>query len=181
MLVTYRLVSTFELEIWDDETERVTFYTVRWQDADLSETEKFFEKHEKSHKDAVQHLLSFLLDAMGTDHGAVDAFFNRPEDGVFGLPPKGRITVDEIKLSFPNFPLRLYALRINDREDLVVLFNGGTKTSQTNQESPELNLKFREAVSFGKRIEQALRDGMIVIDEESRTLKSFDGSDNITI
>ena len=174
-------MSTFELEIWDDETERVTFYTVRWQDADISETDKFFEKYEKTEQEAVQTLLSLLIDAIGTDHGAVDVFFNRPEDGVFGLPPKGRITVDEITFRFPNFPLRLYALRINDREDLVVLFNGGTKTSQANQESPDLNLKFREAVSFGKRIEQALQEGMIGIDEESRTLKSFDGSNNITI
>lgn len=104
-----------------------------------------------------------------------------PEDGVIGLPPKGRITVDEIIFYYPGFPLRLYALRINDREDLVVLFNGGTKTSQTNQESPDLHLKFKEAVSFGKRIEQALYEGMIVIDEKSRTLKSFDGSDEIII
>lgn len=174
-------MSTFELEIWDDETEKVTFYTVRWQDAELSETDKFFDKYEKIDQEATQKLLSLLLDAIGTDHGAIDVFFNRPEDGVFGLPPKGRITVDEITHYFPNFPLRLYALRINDREDLVVLFNGGTKTSQTNQESPDLNLKFKEAVSFGKRIDQALQEGMIVIDEESRTLKSFNGSNDITI
>lgn len=174
-------MSTFELEIWDDETDKVTFYTVRWQDAELSETDKFFDKYEKTDQEATQELLSLLLDAIGTDHGAVDVFFNRPEDGVFGLPPKGRITVDEITLYYPNFPLRLYALRINDREDLVVLFNGGTKSSQTNQESPDLNLKFKEAVSFGRRIEQALYEGMIVIDEKSRTLKSFNGSNEIVI
>ena len=125
--------------------------------------------------------MSLLIDAIGTDHGAIDVFFNRPEDGVFGLPPKGRITVDEITFYYPNFPLRLYALRINDREDLVVLFNGGTKTSHTNQESPDLNMKFKEAVSFGKRIDQALQEGMIVVDEESRTLKLFNGSDEIII
>lgn len=174
-------MNTFELEIWDDETERVTFYTVRWQGTELSETDKFFEKYYKIDEEATQKLLTLLIDAIGTDHGAIDEFFNRPEDGVFGLPPKGRITVDEITHYYPNFPLRLYALRINDRDDLVVLFNGGTKSSQTNQESPDLNLKFKEAVSFGKRIEQALYEGMIVIDEKSRTLKSFNGSDEIII
>lgn len=174
-------MSTFELEIWDDETEKVTFYTVRWQDSEISETDKFFEKYEKLNKEAAQELLSLLFDAIGTDHGAVEAFFNRPEDGVFGLPPKGRITVDEVNFHYPNFPLRLYALRINDLEDLVVLFNGGTKSSETNQDSPDLNLKFREAVAFGRKIEQALYEKMIVIDEGSRTLKSFDGSDIIVI
>lgn len=174
-------MSTFELEIWDDETERVTFYTVRWQDSEFSETDKFFDKHDKIDPEAAQKLLSLLIDAIGTDHGAVDAFFNRSEDGVFGLPPKGQLTVDEITFYYPHFPLRLYALRIHNREDLVVLFNGGIKTSQTNQDSRDLNLKFREAVAFGRRIEQALMEGMIVIDEDSRTLKSFDGSNDITI
>lgn len=174
-------MSTFELQIWDDETDKVTFYTVRWEDSDLSETDKFFEKYYKSDPEATQKLMSLLIDAIGTDHGAIDVFFNRPEDGVFGLPPKGRITVDEIIFHYPNFPLRLYALRINDREDLVVLFNGGTKTSQTNQESPDLNMKFKDAVSFGKRIDQALQEGIIEVDEESRTLKLFNGSDEIIL
>jgi hypothetical protein len=174
-------VSTFELEIWDDEADKVTFYTVRWQDSAVSETDKFFEKHEKLDKKATQELLSLLIDSIGTDHGAVDEFFNRPEDGVTGLPPKGKITVDEVKFHYPQFPLRLYALRIKNREDLVVLFNGGTKSAETNQESPDLNLKFIEAKAFGKRIEQALYDGTIIIDAESRTLKLFDGSDTLVL
>jgi hypothetical protein len=174
-------VSRFELEIWDDESEKVTFYTVKWEGAEFSETDKFFDKYQKINKSATQELLSLLVKAIGTDHGAIESFFNRPEDGVTGLPPKGRITVDEVKFHYPNFPLRLYALRINDREDLVVLFNGGAKSAQTNQESPDLNLKFKEATSFGKRIEQALQEGMIVIDDNSRTLKSFDGSSVIVL
>lgn len=174
-------MNTFELEIWDDECERVTFYTVRWQDSELSETDRFFDKYEKTEKQATQELLVLLLDSIGTDHGAVEAFFNRPEDGVTGLPPKGRITVDEVKFHYPKFPLRLYALCINDREDLVVLFNGGVKSSETNSESPDLNMKFLEAKTIGKRIEQALNDKTITIDEASRTLKSFNGSDVIVL
>jgi hypothetical protein len=172
-------VVRYELEIWDDESEKVTFYTVRFENSEVSETDKFFEKFEKIDKKATQQLLSLLLDAIGTDHGAVDEFFNRPEDGVAGLPPKGRITVDEIKFYYPKFPLRLYALRIN--EELVVLFNGGAKSAETNQDSPDLNLKFIEAKSAGKRIEQARHEGMIIIDEHSRAIKSFDGSDIIIL
>lgn len=97
------------------------------------------------------------------------------------MPPKGKIRIGEFKAHFQHFPLRLYALRINDREDLVVLFNGGLKTSDANRDSPDLNLKFMEANDFGNRIEQAIREGMIVIDETSRTLKSFDGSDEIIL
>lgn len=174
-------MSRFELEIWDNEPERVTFYTVRWEDTDLSETDKFFAKFKETEKQAVKELLSLILKAIGNEHGALDEFFNRPENGVSGLPPKGKIRIGEFKAHFQHFPLRLYALRINDREDLVVLFNGGLKTSDANRDSPDLNLKFMEANDFGSRIEQAIREGMIVIDETSRTLKSFDGSDEIIL
>lgn len=173
-------MNTFELEIWDDEGEKVTFYTVRWQGSIISETDKFFKRLENSHKQEVQQLLVLLLDSIGTDHGAIDVFF-RPEDGVTGLPPKGRIIVNEIVFHYPKFPLRLYALRINDRDDLVVLFNGGIKSADTNEGSPDLNMKFIEAKAFGKRIEEALHDKTIVIDEATRKLKSFNGSELIVL
>ena len=174
-------MSRFELEIWDDESERVTFYTVRWEDAGLSETYKFFNKYNETEQRATQELLGLLLDTIGTDHGAVNDFFNRQENTVTALPPQGKVTVDEIKFHFPKFPLRLYALRINDREDLVILFNGGVKSGDTNDQSPDLNLKFLEANAFAKKIEQALQEDIIIIDELSRTLKYFNGSHEIIL
>lgn len=129
----------------------------------------------------MQELGSLIHDSIGNDHGAVDAFFNRLEDNVTGLPPHGKVTVNEIKFHYRQFPLQLYALRISDREDLVVLFNGGIKSSQSNRDSIDLNMKFIEAKAFGKRIEEAIRDQSIIIDEESRTLRWFDGSNNIVL
>jgi hypothetical protein len=43
-------------------------------------------------------LLSFVLDSIGEDHGAVNALFNRFENEVVGLPNKGKVTVGEIIL-----------------------------------------------------------------------------------
>jgi hypothetical protein len=174
-------MNTFELEIWDEHCEKVTFYTVRWDNAADSETDKFFFKYEKTHRKELLELNSLLLDTIGTDHGALDEFFNRIEDRVSGLPPHGKINIGEFKAHFQQFPLRLYALRINNREDIVVLFNGGIKSAETNQESPDLNLKFIEANGFGKRIEEALHEGLILIDEKSRRLTSFDGSGEIVL
>ena len=54
-------MSTFELEVWDDETDKVTFYTVRWQGAEFSETDKFFDKYYKTNQEAAQKLMSLLL------------------------------------------------------------------------------------------------------------------------
>jgi hypothetical protein len=90
---------------------------------------------------------------------------------VVALPNKGKVTVGEIVFLYPNFPLRLYALRVNNRNDLVVLFNGGVKSAQTNQGSRDLNIKWIEACQFAKRIEEAFRNKEIIID--SKKEKSY--------
>ncbi|ANI88319.1 hypothetical protein A9P82_02770 [Arachidicoccus ginsenosidimutans] len=128
-------MNNFVLEKWDDEGCKCAFYTVRWQDAEENETDKFFDKYYaiSEYKQSVQELLSFVLDSIGDDYGAIDVLFNRFENEVAGLPNKGRVTVGEVSFIYPNFPLRLYALRINNRTDLVVLFNGGVKSAQINR------------------------------------------------
>lgn len=172
-------MNTFALETWDDEASKCTFYTVRWEDAKENETDKFFIKHAaiQDLKRDTQKLLSFVLDSIGEDHGAIDALFNRFENEVVGLPNKGTVTVGEIVFLYPNFPLRLYALRIHNRIDLVVLFNGGVKSAHTNQGSRQLNLKWIEACRFAKRIEEALRNKEIIIDNKRRKILSESGDE----
>jgi hypothetical protein len=174
-------VNIFALEIWDDEASKCTFYTVRWEDTGENETDKFFNKYDAKPdlKKSTQELLSFVLDSIGEDHGAVDALFNRFENDVVGLPNKGKAIVDGIEFLYPNFPLRLYALRVNNRSDLVVLFNGGIKSAQTNQDSKELHLKWIEACRFAKRIEEALRDKEIIIDIKKRKILSANDDEEI--
>ncbi|GAC1310339.1 MAG: hypothetical protein NVSMB24_27370 [Mucilaginibacter sp.] len=174
-------MNIFALEVWDDEGKKCTFYTVRWEDSEENETDKFFNKQEAMPelKLATQQLLSFVLDSIGDDHGAVDALFNRPENQVTGLPNTGKVTIKQILFAYPNFPLRLYALRINNRSDIVVLFNGGIKSAQTNQGSKDLHLKWVEACQFAKRIEDALKDGEIIIDENKRKIVSVDNDEEI--
>jgi len=174
-------VNIFALEIWDDEANKCTFYTVRWEDVQENETDKFFNKYDAidEFKKSTQELLSFILDSIGDDHGAIDALFNRFENEVIGLPNKGSVNVSGVVFLYPNFPLRLYALRINNRPDLVVLFNGGVKSAQTNQTRKELHLKWIEACQFAKRIEEALRGGEIIIDNERRKILSDGGDEEI--
>ena len=116
--------------------------------------------------------------SIGRDHGAVDELFNRNENEVKGLPVQGKVVLDEITYHYPNFPLRLYALKITN--SIVILFNGGIKDDETNQKS-SLHLNWRAACEFAKRIDEALRDGSIVIDNKNRKLKTFDGSDEIIL
>jgi hypothetical protein len=61
----------------------------------------------------------------------------------------------------------------------VILFNGGIKSAWTNQESKDIHLKWVEACQFAKRIEDALKDGEIIIDENKRKIISANGDDEI--
>ncbi|MBO9618716.1 MAG: hypothetical protein J7539_06715 [Niabella sp.] len=176
-------MNSFVLEIWDDEGRKCTFYTVRKEDAKENETDQFFTKYNRrpEYKEPIQQLLSFVLDSIGDDHGAIDVLFNRFENEVTGLPNKGKVQVGAFLFLYPDFPLRLYALRIKNRKDLVVLFNGGIKSAATNQESKGLNIKWREACSFAQRIDDALRNGALVIDFKNRKLMSSDNSNEIIL
>jgi hypothetical protein len=176
-------VNTFVLELWDDEGRKCTFYTVRWEYSRQNETDKFFARFHAvpEYRLATQQLLSFVLDSIGNDQGAVDLLFNRFENEVVGLPNKGAVRMGEIAFLIPNFPLRLYALRIANRSDLVVLFNGGVKSAQTNQSSADLVLKWREACRFARRIDEAIWNEEIVLDIKNRRLLTDTGFDEIIL
>ncbi|OMP75668.1 hypothetical protein [[Flexibacter] sp. ATCC 35208] len=176
-------MNNFVLETWDDESDKCTFYTVRKEDARNSETDKFFNKYSAipELKKPTQILLSFILDSIGDDYGAIDLLFNRFENEVIGLPNQGKAKLGEITFFYPYFPLRLYSLRVNNRSDLVVLFNGGVKSALTNQASRDLNLKWREACQFARRIEEALLHKEICIDQKKREIRANDGGEEIIL
>jgi hypothetical protein len=155
-------MNSFTLHIWDDEGQKCCFYTVTKDDSTLNETDKFLEKYENHeiYKEPTQELVSLILDVIGDVHGAIDGFFNRHENEVKGLPNKGAIKIIKEIYHYPNFPLRLYALKVN--EEIVVLFNGGIKDGATNQES-SLHSNWKEACQFAKKIIQNINDGIIQI------------------
>lgn len=70
-------MTTFALEIFDDQGQACTFYTVRWEDSVLSETDKFFQKFRNDEKliHALRELASFLEVVIGDEYGALEAFF----------------------------------------------------------------------------------------------------------
>ena len=173
-------MNTFELKVWDDESRLCTFYTVHCEGSKLSETDMFFERYENDplYEEAVQELLSFILYSIGDDHGALDALFNRFENEVIGLPSKGRIKMGSFTYHYPNFPLRIYALKIT--EQIVVLFGGGVKDGPTNQTS-SLNIKWVEACQFSRKIIQSLDEGDILINNDEQRLTNYYGEDQIII
>ena len=157
-------MSSFTLRIWDDESDKVTFYTVHLDEHLHSEMDKFLLKYgsDEQYKEYIQELSKFLANSIGKN-GALDMFFNRAEQKAYALPPKGKLEAFTL-----GFPLRLYCYRVS--KDIVILFNGGVKTAQTAQGSPDLNMKFIDAQHFVKCIEDAFRDNTIKIDKTGRTI-----------
>ena len=171
-------MNSFALEIWDDECEKVTFYSVRWADTGDLEVDRFFDRMgripEQEH--CLQELLQLIIEVIGNTYGAQEAFFNRFENRVTALPPRGDIKVSELELSYPGFPLRLYCLVLS--EHIVVLFNGGIKDAQSVQgTSGTISTKFHEANEFARRILSAMQEGEIVVD--GRVIVDYRGGTEI--
>ncbi len=170
-------MNSFILEIFDADFPLVTFYTVRWENEDLSETDKFFQRfleNEIYQEDLDE--INFLLEFMGNEECALSAFFTRHEDEANALPP-GKVY--EYSLSYENNSLRLYCTRINNHT--VVLFNGGVKSARTAQESDDLASKFRNAKFFARKIWEYIHNKTLVVDEPYHALRMFDDSEEIII
>lgn len=178
-------MNTFAVEIWYDEASICTFYTVRWVADDVdtsSETDKFFDTYAMSDQpfeESAFQLFRLITESIGNRYGATDDFFDRAENKAQALPPKPKKWVEEIKELGINFPLRLYCYRITEK--IVVLFNGGIKDAHSAQKSKNLSMKFYEAQTFVKKIEEAIQSGMIEQSVDERYLLSFDGTSNIIL
>lgn len=172
-------MNRFVLEIFDDQGKICTFYTVRWEDAELSETEKFFLKYENhiTLYRPLQELAKFISKKIGDEKGALEDFF-RFENSAHALPPSGNYKVEDVNINYGNFPLRLYCLRIS--ESLVVLFNGGEKTS-SNAQGGDTSMVFQEANFFAKRILEELFQKDIYITERKRAFRNYNVSSEIII
>ncbi len=150
-------MNIFALEIFDDEGDFCSFYTVRILEPEskCSETDKFFLRFRQSHKECVQ-MLAQLLQIIGVETGAIEEYFRF--EGLAMAIPRG--LVRGLELNFKNFPLRLYCMRIS--ESLVILFNGGQKTSEKAQDG-ETSMTFFEANQFAARIQDAIMNKEITI------------------
>lgn len=178
-------MDTFVLETWYTEGSICTFYTVRWvtdDDDATSETDRFFDTYavpEHPLEENALQLFRLITESIGNRYGATNDFFDRIVNRAQELPPKRKPWVEEIQDLGINFPLRLFCYRVT--ENLVILFNGGIKESQATQDSKNLSMKFYEAQTFVKKIEDALQSEMIEISHDRRYLQNFDGTTDIIL
>lgn len=158
-------MNNFVVESFVDTYPLVKFYTVRWDETPLSETDKFFQRFLeteslRNYREDFDEIVT-LIKIMGEQVGAAERFF-RFEDAAQALPPKSTVYVRQLLVSDGQNTLRLYCTRL--RDNVVVLFKGGIKSSQKVSDSPNLAAKFREAQHFAKKIDKAIqeKDSLIV-------------------
>lgn len=153
--VTIRPFKTFK---------RVAYYTFVVEGREQSETGAFFSRFEHNSELANDlNLLVAWVQEIGKNRGAKSRYF-RFENDATALPPPARIMA-ELGDRYCRF--RLYCVRLTD--EVVILANGGRKTSQTVQDSPELMAHFRFANKMARQLIELIQEGELVVDGKQIT------------
>lgn len=138
-----------------NEGENCTLYTIQFMSEDKSEFERFYAKfkNDAEYDNDLMRIVT-LIDKIA-DKGALERLF-RPEgkysDGVCALP------VIQSKL-------RLYCLRLSDK--ILILGNGGAKTTRTYNEDDVLKGYVITLQNFEKLLKDGEKDGSVVITENT--------------
>lgn len=148
--VTIRLFKAFK---------QVACYTFLVEGREQTETDAFFTHFENDSVLANDlNLLVTWIQEIGQNRGAKSRYF-RFENDASALPPPARIMA-ELGSSYCQF--RLYCIRLSD--EIVILANGGQKTSQTVQNSPQLMAHFRFVNRMAQQLVELIQAGELVLD-----------------
>lgn len=132
--------------------KHVTFYTIRYDDSELSETDKFikrFLEEETVYKDDLDDIVNWINEIGIRGLKYINL---RAENDAYALPPYTESS-----------NLRLFCIKITN--SIILLGNGGIKSSQTVQESDDLSMKFHDINRFSKSINEAIRSGNLIVDK----------------
>ena len=136
-----------------DQTENCTIYTIQFLSDDLNEFEKFVSKFQgegELNKDF--RIIAKFIDQI-LDFGALERYFR----------PEGRMKDNVVALPTLKSKLRLYGLRLSDK--ILILGNGGEKTSKTYQEDDKLSGYVLTLQKFEEILKEGVKDGSVVITE----------------
>ncbi|MBO4489596.1 MAG: hypothetical protein J5741_08105 [Bacteroidales bacterium] len=136
-----------------EQSEKVGLYSICFDGNDLSEYEKFVQK--------------FLNDAtLNSDFQKVFRAINRiVANGALEryFRPEGKLKDHLAALSIDSKVLRLYCLRISNQ--ILIVGNGGAKTTRTYEEDVELSGYVIDLQKFDKLLAQELASGKIRIEQ----------------
>ena len=144
-------------------SENCTMYTIQFLSDDMSEFEKFISKFREDAElnPDFQAIMRFVEQILS--NGALERYFRR----------EGKMNDSVVALPVLKSKLRLYCLRLTDK--ILVLGNGGVKTSRTYQEDDTLQGYVIDLQKFESLLRQEVRSGNVKITEkEIITDKNFE-------
>jgi hypothetical protein len=143
-------MSEVELVLVND-TDKCTIYTIQFSEEAESEYERFYSKFIEDvqlNKDLLR--IVQLLDKIAAE-GALERFFR----------PEGKMRDSVVALPVLQSKLRLYCLRLSDQ--ILILGNGGLKSSRTYQENDALRGYVLTLQKFEELLKEGQRDGTVTI------------------
>lgn len=135
-----------------EQNDNVSLYSICFDDDNVSEYEKFLVKFKDNARLNRDFQTIILALAKIIEHGALERFFRN----------EGRMGDNLCALSIDSRKLRLYCLRISDQ--ILIVGNGGEKTTRTYQESEELSGYVMELQKFDELLKQAQKTGTVSIE-----------------
>jgi len=136
-----------------EQSDNVSLFSICFIESPESEFEKFLLKFKD---DAVYNKdFNIILMALSKiiDKGALERFFRI----------EGKKNDNVAALAIDSHKLRLYCLRISNQ--ILILGNGGVKTTRTYQEDKNLNGYVVTLQSFDKALKEAQKAGKITIEK----------------
>ena len=144
-------------------SEKASLYSISFEKDGTTEFEKFVFEFEinATYNADYQRIIAALQVIL--EKGALERFFRpegKMEDNVHAIPISGG-------------KLRLYCLRLS--EQILILGNGGVKTTRTYQEDSTLYGYVLDLQRFEKIINKKIEEGSVSVEE-----RELHGIDNIT-
>ena len=140
-----------------EQNDNVGMFSICFEGSEVSEFEKFlneFKDNATYNKDFNVILLAL---SKIIDKGALERFFRN----------EGRMTDNVKALAIDSRKLRLYCLRISDQ--ILILENGGVKTTRTYQEDSKLSGYVMDLQTFDKVLLKAQKSGKVTIEKNMIT------------
>lgn len=140
-----------------EQNDNVGMFSICFDGSDVSEFEKFlneFKDNATYNKDFNVILLAL---SKIIDKGALERFFRN----------EGRMNDNVKALAIDSRKLRLYCLRISDQ--ILILGNGGVKSTRTYQENEKLSGYVMDLQAFDKVLAKAQESGKVTIEKNMIT------------
>jgi hypothetical protein len=156
---------------------RVQYYTVYFGEAKVSEFIDFQRRMNTEANRLELGEINRYIERIGKEYGAQPQHF-RSEDAAEALPPPYHQFIESDRSEEhhgPDFGIRLYCIRLTP--SIVILLNGNRKTALKVNDCSNCYPHFDRARKLARRITQAIQDGFIELDEESKEILIEDDFD----